>query len=195
LQASHGRMSGRSPRQQWRRLSVIELVTMNKTTQPTGETEASAQDLSDEDSRPVLEGDVGTDDGISSRTALRFNGKHRRVASHRKKYWRRLLKRARLPAARRSAPHRAKGASTVENGPPIMKRWNRLEALEDLGSLLSPTEALAACPLCHSREIWVEKHPNSARSLSIMCRQCRFQVSLLPRAQAIAAWNGMGTAE
>jgi hypothetical protein len=44
--------------------------------------------------------------------------------------------------------------------------------------------------MCHSREIWVEKHPNSARSFSIMCRQCRFQVSLLPRAQAIAAWNG-----
>ena len=151
--------------------------------------------LSDEDSRPVLEGDVGTDDGISQRTALRFNGKHRGVASDRKKYWRRLLNRARLPAARRSAPHRAKGASTVENGPRIMKRWNRLGALEDLGSLLSPTEALAACPMCHSREIWVEKHPNSARSLSIMCQQCRFQVSLLPRAQAIAAWNGMGTAE
>ena len=73
-----------------------------------------------------------------------------------------------------------------------MKRWNRLGALEELGSLLSPTEILAACPMCHSREIWVEKHPNSARSLSIMCRQCRFQVSLLPRAQAIAAWNGMG---
>jgi hypothetical protein len=73
-----------------------------------------------------------------------------------------------------------------------MKRFNRLGPLEDLGSLPSPTEALAACPMCHSREIWVEKHPNSARSFSIMCRQCRFQVSLLPRAQAIAAWNGMG---
>jgi hypothetical protein len=89
-------MSGRSHRQQWRRLSVIELVTMNKTTQPTGETEASARDLSDEDLRPVLEGDVGTDDGISTRTALRFNGKHRGVASDRKKYWRHLLNRARL---------------------------------------------------------------------------------------------------
>ena len=133
--------------------------------------------------------------GISPRTALRFNGKRRGVASDRKKYWSRLLNRARLPAARRSAPHRAKGASTVENGLRIMKRWNRLGALEDLGSLLSHTEALAACPMCHSREIWVEKHPNSARSFSIMCRQCRFQVSLLPRAQAIAAWNGMGTAE
>ena len=76
-----------------------------------------------------------------------------------------------------------------------MKRCNRLGPLEDLGSLPSPTEALAACPMCRSREIWVEKHPNSARSFSIMCRRCRFQVSLLPRAQEIAAWNGMGTAE
>jgi hypothetical protein len=57
-----------------RRLSVIELMTMNKTTQPTGETEASARDLSDEDSRPVLEGDFGSEDGISPQTALRFNG-------------------------------------------------------------------------------------------------------------------------
>ena len=49
-------------------------MTMNKTTQPTGETEASARDLSDEDSRPVLEGDFGSEDGISPQTALRFNG-------------------------------------------------------------------------------------------------------------------------
>jgi hypothetical protein len=34
-------MSGRSHRQQWRRLSVIELMTMNKTTQPTGQMEAA----------------------------------------------------------------------------------------------------------------------------------------------------------
>jgi hypothetical protein len=49
--------------------------------------------------------------------------------------------------------------------------------------------------MCHSREIWVEEHPDSARSVSIICQACRFQVSLLPRAQAIAAWNDMGRAE
>jgi hypothetical protein len=49
--------------------------------------------------------------------------------------------------------------------------------------------------MCHSRDIWVEEHPNSARSVSIICQACRFQVSLLPHAQALAAWNGMGRAE
>ena len=76
-----------------------------------------------------------------------------------------------------------------------MKRGNRFEPLEELGPLLNPGEALAACPMCHWRDIWVEEHPNSARSVSIICQACRFQVSLLPRVQAIAAWNGMGRAE
>ena len=70
-----------------------------------------------------------------------------------------------------------------------MKSGNNLE------SLTGPEKALMPCPMCHSREIWVENNPNSTRSVSIMCRECRFQVSLLPRAQAIAAWNSMGSAE
>jgi hypothetical protein len=65
----------------------------------------------------------------------------------------------------------------------------------NLGSLPGFEKALTACPMCHSLEIWVEKNPNSTRSFSIMCRECRFQVSLLPRAEAIAAWNSMGSAE
>jgi hypothetical protein len=64
-----------------------------------------------------------------------------------------------------------------------------------LGSLPGFEKALTACPMCQSRDIWVENKPNSTRSFSIMCRECRFQVSLLPRAEAIAAWNSMGSAE
>ncbi|HEY0791500.1 MAG TPA: hypothetical protein VGD78_10595 [Chthoniobacterales bacterium] len=76
-----------------------------------------------------------------------------------------------------------------------MKRFSYLGLVEDLGPRADSGPVLAACPMCHSREIWVEEHPSSARSFSIGCRECRFQVSLLPRAQAIAAWNGMETAE
>jgi len=76
-----------------------------------------------------------------------------------------------------------------------MKSSNNLGSIEARGPLPGLEEALTACPMCHSREIWVENNPNSKRSFSIMCRECRFQVSLLPRAQAIAAWNSMGSAE
>jgi hypothetical protein len=81
-----------------------------------------------------------------------------------------------------------KGALT-ENASGIMK------ISSNLGSLPGLEKALTACPMCHSRDIWVESSPNSARSFSIMCRECRFQVSLLPRAEAIAAWNSMGSAD
>ena len=76
-----------------------------------------------------------------------------------------------------------------------MKSRDNRGSIEALGPLPRLEKALMACPMCHSREIWVENNPDSTRSVSIMCRECRFQVSLLPRAQAIAAWNSMGSAE
>jgi hypothetical protein len=67
--------------------------------------------------------------------------------------------------------------------------------IKALGQLRGPEKPLTACPMCHSQNIWVESNSNSTRSFSIMCQECRFQVSLLPRAEAIAAWNSLGSAD
>ncbi|MBV9491198.1 MAG: hypothetical protein JO069_15965 [Verrucomicrobia bacterium] len=93
-------------------------------------------------------------------------------------------------------PKIAQGGKNPPESDRAMKWPKRLWPLKEVGPP-APTQgpALRACPMCHSRQIWVEPHPDSTRSFSIVCQACRFQVSLLPRAQAIAAWNELGVVD